>query len=75
MNNYIKTGAYTIFIRKKSELLSWEVHKMQKRIHSAWEKDDEEEGIYSEDFRESLVEDGELDGWEAGWMSGYDEAG
>lgn len=48
---------------------------MQKRIHSAWEKDDEEEGIYSEDFRESLVEDGELDGWEAGWMSGYDEAG
>lgn len=47
---------------------------MKKSIRSSWEKDDEED-IYSSDFREALVDDGEMDSWEAAFMSGYDEAG
>jgi len=47
---------------------------MKKAIRSSWERE-EEEDIYSGDFRDSLVENGEMDGWEAAFMSGYDEAG
>jgi len=35
----------------------------------------EEETIYSDDFREELLESGSIDGWEAAFMQGYDEAG
>ena len=47
---------------------------MKKIIHSAWDTD-EEDGIYSMDSRESLLEDGEIDSWEDAFMAGYDEAG
>ena len=47
---------------------------MKKGIRSSWEREDEED-IYSSDFCNSLVEDGEMDSWEAAFMSGYDEAG
>ena len=47
---------------------------MKKSIRSSWEKDDEDD-IYSSDFCEALVDDGEMDSWEAGFMKGYDEAG
>lgn len=44
---------------------------MKKIIRSSW---DEEECIYSEDFRASLLEDGEIDSWEEAFMQGYEEA-
>ena len=47
---------------------------MKKVIRSAWEKEDDED-FYSSDFREDLVDDGEMDGWEAAFMQGYEEAG
>jgi hypothetical protein len=45
---------------------------MKKIIQSGWEED---EGIYSLDSRESLLEDGEIDSWEEAFMAGYDQAG
>ena len=48
---------------------------MKKTIHSSWESEDLEDGIYSVDSREGLLEDGEIDAWEEAFMSGYDEAG
>ena len=48
---------------------------MKKVIRSSWDKEEEEEGIYSGDFRATLVEDGEIDSWEEAFMHGYDEAG
>ena len=74
MVNYIKIKQYSLVIRKKSEY-SREVGRMKKMIHSAWEEEEKDDGIYSEGFRESLVEDGEIDSWGAAFMSGYDEAG
>jgi hypothetical protein len=52
-----------------------EVENMKKIIRSSWKKEDEDEGFYSEDFRTALVEDDEIDNWEAAFMRGYDEAG
>lgn len=34
----------------------------------------EEDSIYSEDFRDDLLEDGEISAEEEGFMKGYDEA-
>ncbi len=36
---------------------------------------EEDENIYSEDVRETLLADGELSPEEAAFMQGYDEAG
>jgi len=47
---------------------------MKKFIRSSWENEDEHD-VYSSDFREALVDDGEMDSWEAAFMEGYDEAG
>ena len=47
---------------------------MKKVIHSGWDKE-EESDVYSSDFRDELIDDGEMDSWEAGFMAGYDEAG
>ena len=41
---------------------------------SSWDREAEED-IYSSDFRDLLVDDGEMEGWESAFMSGYDEAG
>lgn len=35
----------------------------------------DEECIYSDDFRESMIENDEIDSWEDGFMRGYDNAG
>ena len=50
---------------------------MKKIIHSAWDVEEisKDEGIYSENIRTNLVEDDEIDPWEAAFMEGYDEAG
>lgn len=34
----------------------------------------EEETIYSEDYRERLLEDDEISPWESGFMQGWEEA-
>lgn len=47
---------------------------MKKMIRSPWESE-EDNGIYSEDIRETLMDDDEIDSWEEGFMKGYDEAG
>ncbi len=47
---------------------------MKKIIRSSWKNEDEYD-VYSSDFRETLVDDGEMDNWEAAFMEGYDEAG
>lgn len=38
-------------------------------------EDPEEENIYSEDFRDHLLEDGEISIEEEAFMRGYEEAG
>ncbi len=38
-----------------------------------WKKKSEE-GIYAEDFRQELLEDGEISAEEEGFMKGYEEA-
>jgi hypothetical protein len=44
-------------------------------LEENWDKDWEEEDIYSEAARELLLEDEELSPGEAAFMKGYDEAG
>ena len=34
---------------------------------------EEEFSIYGEEYRQQLVDDDELEPWEAAWMRGYDE--
>jgi len=51
-----------------------EVEYMKKIIRSSWETEEENQDIYSEDFRSELVADGELDAWEDAFMRGHDEA-
>ena len=48
---------------------------MKKIIRSAWDKEEADTTIYSEDFREMLMEDDEIESWEAAFMNGYDSAG
>ena len=48
---------------------------MKKVIHSSWEKEEEESGIYSSDCRATLIENDEIESWEEAFMHGYDEAG
>lgn len=38
------------------------------------EQDSAEDSIYSEDFRDSMLEDDEISAFEAGFMAGYEEA-
>ena len=45
-----------------------------KKIMSAWEDEDVEEGIYSEDTRADLLEDDEISLTEAAFMQGWDQA-
>lgn len=48
---------------------------MKKIIRSPWKNESRSDGFYSEDFRTNLVEDDELDNWEAAFMMGYEESG
>ena len=49
---------------------------MRKKFeHFEDELDLDSEGIYSGDFRESMIENDEIDSWEDGFMRGYDDAG
>ena len=48
---------------------------LMRLIKSDWMKELENENTYSRKGRNHLVEDDEMDTWEAAWMDGYDEAG
>jgi hypothetical protein len=48
---------------------------MKRITKSSKDKYFEEDTIYTEDFREDLVDSGEISAWEAAFMQGYDEAG
>jgi len=51
---------------------------LKKRIHSAWDLDEDEfsesEGFYSKDYRSALLENDEISAWEAAFMEGWDDA-
>jgi len=45
-----------------------------KRIYSAWDNEELDEGIYSEAYRDGMVSDDEISAIEAAFMRGWDEA-
>ncbi len=47
---------------------------MKKNIRSSWDNEEEAE-IYASDFRESLMDEDQIDAWEEAFMQGYEEAG
>lgn len=74
MINYIKIKLYTFVIGKYPKNHSWR-WKMKKVIRSSWDKEEENSEIYSSDFRESLMDEDQIDAWEEAFMQGYEEAG
>lgn len=51
---------------KKEEVVVMKFRELEETI--------EEENIYSEDYRERLLDDDEITPWESGFMQGWEEA-